>query len=707
MSPSRTVLVVMAVSCLPAGFAARAADAQLEARVRDRLNERVIDPQLPLAEIRAYIKDRIPTVPHPASLDAWNDYANKLREDVLERAVLRGAAAAWQKAHCGVQWLGTIEGGEGYQIKKLRYEALPGLWIPALLYVPNELTTRVPVVLNVNGHDPVGKAAPYKQIRCINLAKRGMLALNTEWLGMGQLKSDNFLHYRMNQIDLCGTSGLAPFFLALERAIDVLLSHEHADPERLAVTGLSGGGWQTMLISGLDPRVTLSNAVAGYGSMRTTVDFGDLGDSEQAPADLAMVADHAHLTALRAPRPTLLTYNAADECCFKAGETLPALIAAARPIFQLHGCPEHLRWHVNYDPGTHNYERDNREAFYRMLHDHFYAKSASFDPVEIPCESEVKTPEQLQVELPPENADFHSLAVALVKDLPPAESLPGDATAAREWQMRGRTRLRELVVWKSYEVAAERVADDMAADLQSNAWRLRFTSAHDPSHPGLTPNGEEGLAKRLRGSCLTLSAAEFAPTERTSEAIVIADEGVASAAPHIARLIAAGARVIAFDPLFFGRSAITGADPSFLFALLLSATGERPLGLQASQVAAVANWARGDNANLSPSTLVAIGPRSSTIALVAAALDREAIGALELHRPLGSLHQLIEENRSVEQSPELFCFGLLAEFDLRHIGALVAPRPIRLVDPTPRAQAEFDELRSWYGTLGLELSVSP
>ena len=80
------------------------------------------------------------------------------------------------------------------------------------------LKGRVPVVLNVNGHDSKGKAAPYKQIRCINLAKRGMLALNLEWLGMGQLQGDGFSHNRMNQLDLCGTSGLAVFYLAMQRA---------------------------------------------------------------------------------------------------------------------------------------------------------------------------------------------------------------------------------------------------------------------------------------------------------------------------------------------------------------------------------------------------------------------------------------------------------------------------------------------------------
>src|SRR3954452_10148284 len=141
----------------------------------------------------------------------------------------------------------------------------------------------------------------------------------------------------MNQFELCGTSGVSPFCLSMKRGLDLLLSLEHADPERVAVTGLSGGGWQTIFISAFDTRVTLTNPVAGYSSFRTRArNFSDLGDSEQTPCDLATVTDYAQLTAMMAPRPTLLTFNAKDNCCFAAGHALPPLLEAARPIFALY-----------------------------------------------------------------------------------------------------------------------------------------------------------------------------------------------------------------------------------------------------------------------------------------------------------------------------------------------------------------------------------
>ena len=54
-----------------------------------------------------------------------------------------------------------------------------------------------------------------------------------------------------------------------------------------------------------------------------------------------------------------------------------------------------LRSHVNQDPGDHNYGRENREAFYRMVGDFFFAGDKSYNPVEIPSDAEVKTKDDL------------------------------------------------------------------------------------------------------------------------------------------------------------------------------------------------------------------------------------------------------------------------------------------------------------------------
>ena len=375
------------------------------------LAEKIIGPDLALEEVRVFNETRVPDMPRVRTAAEWNAKAVEIRKNVLDNVVFRGDAAQWRNTPLKVEWGDTIEGLPGYLIKKLKFEALPGWWIPALLYEPENINGKVPVVMNVNGHARTGKATDYKQLRCINLVKRGMIVLNPEWIGMGQF-ANRMGHYQMNQLDLCGSSGIAPFYLNMSKGLDVLLTHPNADPKRVAVAGLSGGGWQTIFISSLDERVTLANPVAGYSSFKTRARHGsDLGDSEQTPNDLAVYTDYAHMTAMLSDRAVLLTNNAFDNCCFAAGHALPPLVDAAEPIFSLHGRRDFLRTHINHKPGTHNFGVDNRQQLYRFIGDVFYPGDKDFNRDEIPSEKEIKTYDQLIVPLPKDNQTFNTLAL--------------------------------------------------------------------------------------------------------------------------------------------------------------------------------------------------------------------------------------------------------------------------------------------------------
>ena len=614
------------------------------------LARNIIGPNLALAEIQSYTENRVPLMPALKSAAEWENEAARLRREALNDVIFRGEASQWRDAKSKVEWLDTIAGGPGYTIRKLRYEALPGLWIPALLYLPEKITGKAPVHLAVNGHDAVGKAAPYKQIRCINLAKRGVISLNAEWLGMGQLRSPGFAHYTMNQLDLCGSSGIAPFYLAMSRALDILLALPEADPQRVAVSGLSGGGWQTIFISALDTRVTLANPVAGYSSFRTRArNFGDLGDSEQTPSDLATVVDYTHLTAMLAPRGALLTYNAKDQCCFATDHALQPLLDAAQPAFKLFKADAKLRWHSNHVPGTHNFDQENREVFYRMLGDTFFPGDTKFDAKELAVEAEVKKAEELNVPLPADNLDFNQIATRLAKDLPRGISTALSVVPSSRLQQAQRALLGGVVHAKHYTVTAELAGAETTNDVTATHWRLKM------------------------GDAWTVPAVELTQGAPRSTVILVGDVGRKGLSAEAAQLLADGHRVVAVDPFYFGESRIDQKD--FLFALLVAAVGDRPLGLQASQLTATARWLSTER-KLGPVKLISVGPRASVFSTVAAALEEKAIAGLELRNPLGSLKEIIAKNVGVNQQPELFCFGLLEQFDVPQLRALVAPRPV-------------------------------
>jgi hypothetical protein len=614
------------------------------------LAHKVLNDGQPLAEVQRFCDRRIVEMPRNLTWSAWQREADRLQRALLDNVVFRNVPPDWRGDSRRIEWLDAIRGGPGYRIKKLRYEALPGLWIPALLYEPERLDRRVPVVLNVNGHDGKGKAAPYKQIRCINLAKRGMIALNVEWLGMGQLQGAGFAHGRMNQLDLCGTSGLAVFYLVMERALDLLVDHPHADIERVAMAGLSGGGWQTIVFSSLDRRVTLANPVAGYSSFKTRVQFfSDLGDSEQTPTDLAMTADYSHLTAMRSPRPTLLTYNVKDDCCFASAHALPPLLDAARPIFELAGAGGRLRSHVNEQPGTHNFERENREQFYKMIGDHFYAGDASYDSKEIDSESEVKSAEELNVPLPEDNLDFHKLALQLMAELPAhkrQQSATADSLGA-PLKPTGES-VASVARLVSYEPSAEMVGENTSAETNAKFWRVKL------------------------GDDWTVPVVELTRGTPEATCCITADGGRTAAADQIESLLADKRRVLAVDPFYLGESKIE--QRGYLFALLVSSVGARPVGVQADQLQAVTRWANSQFGE-PVEQHVAIGPRFALAALIAAATasDNERPQQLVLHGSLGSLREIIANNWSVEEYPEMFCFGLLQHCDVDDLAELAKP----------------------------------
>ena len=619
--------------------------------IEKQLSRRILTAGQALEEVQVFCETRVPDVPAFKDPKAWLKESARIRSEVLDKIVFRGGEAKkWRDAKPKVVWGKLIEDLPGYRIRKLRFQILPGWWAPALLYEPEKLSGKVPAVVNVNGHGREGKALDYKQVRCINLAKRGMLALNVEWIGMGQFKN-RMGHYHLAQLDLCGVSGLAPFYLNCSRALDLLLEHPNADPERVAVAGLSGGGWQTIFFSSLDHRVKLANPVAGYSSFKTrTRHLSDLGDSEQTPNDLATVADYSHLTAILSDRALLITKNAKDTCCFAAPHSLPPLMAAAKPKFALLGREKFLRSHVNHDPGTHNFDKDNRQQFYRMVGDVFYPGNKSFDWKEIPSDKEVKSYDELLVPLPEDNLDFNKIALRLAKDLP-RDPFPKRRTTVEGFRRLARNLLKETVHFADYEAKPETVSEEKLGQVKVIRSLFRF--------------GKEWSAP----------ATEFVPAKPKGAVLIVGDEGRAKLAKEVEKALAEGKRVLALDPFYFGESKIHRLD--FLFAILVAAVGERPLGIQAGQVVSAATWLSKETG--APVEIRSFGPRSGIFALIATALGGKAIASLEANGSLKSLKDVLTNNWGADKYPELFCFGLLEYFDHQRLMELAKPSKVRLL----------------------------
>ena len=652
-------------------------------------------------QIREYLMKRVPPLPHPRSATEWTAEQKRLRRHLLEKVIFHGWPEQWVNAPPKFEDLGLIPSGKGYRLRKLRYEIVPGFQSTALLYEPEKPNGKVPATINLNGHDTHGKATPYKQKRCINNALQGMFALSLEWLGMGEMAAAENDHWNAAHLNLVGASATGLFYLAVRRGLDYLCEHPGVDPHRIGATGLSGGAWQTIIISALDERIAVAVPVAGYFSFTSAIERNcDIGDMEYHPHDLFIQGDYSTLTAMLAPRPALLMYGAKDEFGLRAPLQKPHLYDEIKPFFKLYGKQSDFAWHENLEPGTHNYELDNRQQSYAFFTKHFHMPVVER---EVRVDAEVKSHDELTVGVPKDNLTIIGLAKKLAATIK-RSPVPTDKASKANWTRVSRARLKDVVRYTPVKV--------------KHAWPLYSTRSTRVETVGYRIQFSNNL------SATAVSARAVATPENAPVAILLNDSGMRSvrldnskdqarlkamstppansAAWHINR----GEQVLAVNLIFTGDASPDkaksepvnlpelyderlstihvppGADkwvesrpPSALYGLLLSAAGDRPLGMQAAQLIGIADWLRKGNGSRTI-WLETIGMRNQVTALVASALEPTCFSDLSTHAGIKSLSYLLDSAIRYQDAPDLFCLDLGKDFDIDLLATLAEPTKV-------------------------------
>jgi dienelactone hydrolase len=577
--------------------------------------------------LKTFLKRVLPKFTAPKDIPEWQHKVPRLRQAVLEAVYLRGFPEGTLVQSPRVVWQEVLRPNAEYVIRKLRYEIYPGYWIPALLYEPTKLQGKLPVVLNANGHHSGGKAAGYKQARCINLARRGMLALNFEFIGMGQLQADS-RHDNMAQLNVTGLSGVGLFYLAMKNGLDILLDHENADPTRVAMTGLSGGGWQTIVLSALDPRITASIPVAGYTALWARLDhYEDIGDLEQVPVDLATILDYQHMTAMLAPRPTLLILNEKDDCCFQTARTRPVIYDAVLPTYRAYGVSDFLETYNNIVPGTHNYEADNRSQLYRFLNKYFGLSTPLED---MHRNHEILSEQVLNVEMPIDQETIQHLAMVR------ARRLARDKTLLKDRNERDKLRKRISSVLRLHSFSVKRSRGKGFGAVQAHALKMG-----DLTVPVFFSRSQHGDSTQL----------------------IVADQG--------ARRVRYDSEALLRNHIFKADIFGTGENRyRSKYQLFVESAGYRLLGVQVEQVLNCARFAK-NQTSVAKIDVVAHGLMSTTAALLAAALEPDLFNNLTVYGNISSLALLAEKPVNYDDAPSLFCFGLLEITDIPQLVGLL------------------------------------
>jgi hypothetical protein len=270
---------------------------------------------------------------------------------------------------------------------------------------------------------------------------------------------------------------------------------------------------------------------------------------------------------------------------------------------------------------------------------------------EIPVDDQIKTYKELEVGLPHDNLTILSLATRFASEFKRAP-IPTDDVAKGSWAQSKRTRLKDIVRYQPVTV--------------SHAWALSATKSKGVESIGYRFEMSDNLPATgvwLKG----IASRADAPIT-----IVLNDKGKTSSTDDVENRVNRGEQVLALDVLFTGDASTADLANPWAYPEMLSAAGQRPLGMEAAQLLAVAHWLQGRSA-AKRVRMETRGMRMQSVALVASALEPDLFSELVVHDGIPSFGYLLSKPVHYEDAADLFCLGLYKEFDLNEIAALGAP----------------------------------
>lgn len=267
---------------------------------------------------------------------------------------------------------GTVE-RDTYRIENVIFESRPGFPVTANLYIPNDASGKLPAVVGTCGHSSNGKAAEPYQAFAQGLARLGYVCLIYDPIGQGErlqypdenLKSEigvgvrEHLHAGNQQFLVGEFFGNWRAWDGI-RALDYLLTRPEVDPQRIGVTGNSGGGTMTTWLCGLDDRWAMGAPACFVSTFRRNLENELPQDTEQCPPDVFPLGlDHSDFLAAMAPKPIIILAKEQDFFDVRgAEETYERL----RRLYKLLGAEDNVALFVG--PTGHGYSQENREAMY-------------------------------------------------------------------------------------------------------------------------------------------------------------------------------------------------------------------------------------------------------------------------------------------------------------------------------------------------------
>jgi cephalosporin-C deacetylase-like acetyl esterase len=231
--------------------------------------------------------------------------------------------------------------GDGYRARKIAFQILPDCWGSACMYYPAPLPEgTLPAVLYVCGHGSIGTY--HYQDHPMMWARKGYACLIVDTIEQNDNPGEHHGSL-MGRNDSWLSMGYTPAGIEVwngMRALDILSADPSVDPERIGLTGVSGGGACSFHLAIADERVKALSTLCGISSPLDAITNLHLMGHCDCMYPLNIYGrDISEYAALIAPRPALFCF-ADHDTLFHPKETT-ALVERASHVYKLYEKDDH------------------------------------------------------------------------------------------------------------------------------------------------------------------------------------------------------------------------------------------------------------------------------------------------------------------------------------------------------------------------------
>lgn len=294
----------------------------------------------------------------------WKERAKAIKEHIIKGADLdKIMDADWNYPIKVIR--GEKHTMDGYTVENIALEVKPDYQITGNLYQPIDLKTSNPAVLSTHGHwfapDNYGRFRPDVQHRCAALAKMGAVVFTYDMVGSGEDQTNT--HLEAETLTKQCYNGI--------RILDYISALDYVDTTKIGITGASGGGTQTFLLSAIDDRIDVSVPVVMVSAHFYGGCLCESGKPIHKHGDFE--TDNVEIAASIAPKPLMLIADGNDWTKNVPEVEFPYI----QNIYKLFGAEDNATY-AYFKDDVHDYGINKRTAMY-----HFMAKHLGLDITEI------------------------------------------------------------------------------------------------------------------------------------------------------------------------------------------------------------------------------------------------------------------------------------------------------------------------------------